>query len=106
MDPRIACIAVTVVGLVATLAATRGDRPRIAWIAKPIASLGFVALALVSGAAGTPYGRAVLVALVLGQARQARPDRVADGTRNPCRIGVGIGQELGDEKWIALGDPV
>jgi uncharacterized membrane protein YhhN len=35
------------------------------WIAKPVASTGFVAAALAGGALATPYGRAVAVALAL-----------------------------------------
>jgi uncharacterized membrane protein YhhN len=35
------------------------------WLAKPLASLGFVGLALAAGAGATPYGRGVLAALAL-----------------------------------------
>ena len=47
------------------LAERRGFRPGV-WVAKPLASAGFVALALARGAGDTPYGRWVLVALAFG----------------------------------------
>lgn len=46
------------------VAEARGSRVGV-WIAKPLASTGFVATALAAGALGSPYGRAVLGALVL-----------------------------------------
>lgn len=46
------------------LAEARGSRAGI-WICKPLASTGFVATALAAGATGSPYGRLVLLALVL-----------------------------------------
>jgi len=49
------------------LAEARGSRTGV-WLAKPLASVGFVALALACGAADTPYGRAVGVALGLSLA--------------------------------------
>jgi uncharacterized membrane protein YhhN len=57
-----AATAAAVGGLLA--AELRGARAWI-WIAKPLASLGFVSAALVSGALATAYGQTVLVALVL-----------------------------------------
>ena len=58
-------VAVTVLALVALLACERqGFRPG-AWIAKPLASTGFLWVALEAGATGSLYGRAVLGALVL-----------------------------------------
>ncbi|MEI8254799.1 MAG: lysoplasmalogenase [Deltaproteobacteria bacterium] len=42
----------------------RSDRRGI-WLAKPLASLGFVLTAIASGALETPYGHALLVALAL-----------------------------------------
>lgn len=60
----LACIAVTALGVAGLLRAeAQGDR-RAIWLTKPLASTGFVALALVLGAAATPYGRLVLAALV------------------------------------------
>jgi uncharacterized membrane protein YhhN len=47
------------------LAERRGQRAGV-WVAKPLASTGFVALALLRGAADSGYGRWVLAALVLG----------------------------------------
>lgn len=38
------------------------------WVAKPLASAGFIAVALLAGALDTPYGRLVLLGLVLGLA--------------------------------------
>jgi uncharacterized membrane protein YhhN len=49
----------------APFAEARGSRAGI-WIAKPLASAGFIATALAAGASETFYGRLVLVALVLG----------------------------------------
>jgi uncharacterized membrane protein YhhN len=54
---------VCAVGLV--LAERAGSRAGV-WIAKPLASTGFVAVALLRGAAGTGYGRWVLAGLALG----------------------------------------
>ncbi len=60
-----AALVVTVLALAALLAAEyRGERLGV-WLAKPVASGGFVALALTRGAVGTGYGRAVLIALGL-----------------------------------------
>ncbi|HVH06128.1 MAG TPA: lysoplasmalogenase [Myxococcota bacterium] len=52
-----------VVGL---LAAERAGSRAGVWVAKPLASAGFVLVALARGATGTTYGRWVLAALVLG----------------------------------------
>jgi uncharacterized membrane protein YhhN len=54
------CLAVA--GLL--LAEYRDSRPGV-WLAKPLASTGFVAVALVAGALGSDYGRWVLAALLL-----------------------------------------
>ena len=60
-----ACIAATALGVAALLVAEwRGPRA-LAFAAKPLASSGFVALALVLGAADHAPGRLVLAALVL-----------------------------------------
>ncbi|MGH0035818.1 MAG: lysoplasmalogenase [Myxococcota bacterium] len=51
--------------LVALLASGwRGLRPGV-WVAKPLASAGFIAAALACGATESPYGLAILTALVL-----------------------------------------
>ena len=56
----------TVAALGLLLAAeARGNRP-LAWVAKPVASAGFLALALARGAPESGYGRLVLAALALG----------------------------------------
>jgi uncharacterized membrane protein YhhN len=57
--------ATVVLVLLLLVAEERGARAGI-WVAKPLASAGFVATALAVGAGTTPYGRLVLVALVLG----------------------------------------
>jgi uncharacterized membrane protein YhhN len=57
-----AATVVAVIGLL--LAEYRGWRTGV-WIAKPLASTGFIAVALAAGALETPYGLAVTVALVL-----------------------------------------
>ena len=48
------------------LAAEQRRAQRAVWLAKPLASTGFVALALARGAGASGYGRLVLAALVLG----------------------------------------
>jgi uncharacterized membrane protein YhhN len=57
----------TLVGLcvLVVLWSERNNRPWGRRLFKPLASVGFVAFALVAGAAGTPYGRWVLTGLVL-----------------------------------------
>jgi len=56
---------VVLIGMALTLASRqRGHRLGI-WVFKPIASGGFIALALAAGALDTGYGQAVLVALCL-----------------------------------------
>ncbi len=57
-----AATVVAVIGLL--IAEYRGSRTGV-WIAKPLASTGFIAVALAAGALETPYGVAVTVALVL-----------------------------------------
>jgi uncharacterized membrane protein YhhN len=57
--------ALTVLAVLVLLAAAYRDARLGVWIAKPLASTGFVGAALAAGALETPYGRAVLVALVL-----------------------------------------
>jgi len=64
--PEAAAVAATAAGLGALLAAERRGARAGVWLAKPVASAGFVALALARGAAGTGYGRLVLLALVFG----------------------------------------
>src|SRR4051812_1667740 len=57
---------VTVLALVALLIAEgRGSRMGV-WLAKPVASAGFVAAAAASSVLGTPYGGRVLAAATLG----------------------------------------
>ena len=58
-------LAMTVTGLAATLIGERSNRP-LGLVAKPIASAGFVGLALTLGATETRYGRWILIALVFG----------------------------------------
>lgn len=62
MLPWVLLTGVAVAGLL--LAEARGSRAG-KWIAKPLASTGFVATALAAGATESAYGVAVLVALVL-----------------------------------------
>ena len=58
-------IAITLLALAALLLSEwRGSRSGV-WLAKPLASTGFVLTALAAGALSSAYGRAVLVALVL-----------------------------------------
>lgn len=58
-------VVATGVALAVLLWSTWQDRPRARWVAKPMASLGFLGVALASGALASGYGRAVLVAQVL-----------------------------------------
>lgn len=58
-------VLVTVASLAALLAFERRGFQRGVWIAKPIASAGFIGAAIAAGALGTTYGILVLVALAL-----------------------------------------
>jgi uncharacterized membrane protein YhhN len=60
----IAPIAATTCLVIALLVAERKASLRGVWITKPLASLGFVWVACVSGALSSPYGLTVLVALI------------------------------------------
>lgn len=60
----LAWILLTVVALAAVLYAERAQRPRIVWVAKPLASIGFIGAAVANGAFDTAYGNAVFLALV------------------------------------------
>jgi uncharacterized membrane protein YhhN len=59
-----AAAAITVLGVAWLLAAERSNSPA-RRVAKPLASAGFIAVALAAGAAESAFGRWVLVALVL-----------------------------------------
>jgi uncharacterized membrane protein YhhN len=63
---EIAAVLATLLALAALLLAESRASAAGVWVAKPLASTGFVVLALARGAAGTGYGRWVLAALVLG----------------------------------------
>ncbi len=66
MNPAVvAGVAATATGLAATLAAERTGRRRLRFVAKPAASVGFVVVALGSGALESGYGALILVGLVL-----------------------------------------
>jgi len=56
---------VTAAGLAGLLFAEARDNRRLAFACKPLASTGFLGAAVAAGAAETPYGRAILAALVL-----------------------------------------
>lgn len=56
----------TLVCLAALLVAERFESRTGRWIAKPLASAGFIATALAAGASDSRYGATVLAALVLG----------------------------------------
>lgn len=58
-------LAATLVGLAIFLYGEHRGQRGIVWIGKPLASLGFLALALGVGALGTPVGQALFAALVL-----------------------------------------
>jgi uncharacterized membrane protein YhhN len=57
--------AITVVAVAGLLFAQYRDARLGVWIAKPLASTGFIGAALAAGALGSTYGQAVLVALAL-----------------------------------------
>lgn len=61
----IICAAVTALGVVATLWGEATGRRAVHYIAKPIASTGFIAVAVLQSPFGHPYGIAVIVALAL-----------------------------------------
>lgn len=61
-----AAVTTTAAALVLLLAAERRGARALVWVAKPLASAGFLALALARGAPATGYGRLVLAALALG----------------------------------------
>ncbi len=56
---------ITLLGLLALLLAEHRESQWGKWLAKPLASVGFVAFGLAAGALESPYGIAVLVALLL-----------------------------------------
>jgi uncharacterized membrane protein YhhN len=58
-------VILTIAALAGLLVAEACDAHRLAAVCKPLASTGFVGAAVAAGALGTPYGRAVLAALVL-----------------------------------------
>lgn len=58
-------LAVTLLALAVLLFAERNDDQRLRWAVKPLASTGFIAFGLACGALESPYGIAVLIALVL-----------------------------------------
>ena len=64
-DSFVVFAVLTAVGLAGLLAAEYTGSRLWRWIAKPLASTGFVLAALTAGALSSRYGRAVLVALVL-----------------------------------------
>jgi uncharacterized membrane protein YhhN len=66
VSPTIAWgVALTVTGLAATLGAEWAQRRSLLFVAKPAASLGFLVVAVGSGAWDSSYGRWILVGLVL-----------------------------------------
>lgn len=60
--------AVTAVALAALLVAEWRGAKRVEWVAKPIASAGFIYAAVAHGALGSAYGRAILAGLGLSMA--------------------------------------
>jgi uncharacterized membrane protein YhhN len=64
-DWRLGLTLLTALAVAALVEAERREHRRAAWIAKPIASLGFVGVALAAGAADSAVGLWILVALVL-----------------------------------------
>ncbi|MCS5588114.1 MAG: lysoplasmalogenase [Porticoccaceae bacterium] len=58
-------VALTALCLVAILVAEYVKKHQVVWVAKPLASLGFIGAALANNALDSAYGQAVLVALLL-----------------------------------------
>jgi uncharacterized membrane protein YhhN len=58
-------VVLTLVALAVLLYADARESRPLRWVAKPLASAGFVGVALAGGALATPYGRVVLVGLAL-----------------------------------------
>jgi uncharacterized membrane protein YhhN len=58
-------IGVTAFFLIGLLVAEARNDQLVIWVCKPWASAGFVGAAVAAGALGSPYGRAILAALVL-----------------------------------------
>lgn len=65
MNPTIVSTLVCAVAVAALLVAERRESQAGKWLAKPVASLAFIAVALSVGAAGSDYGRLILLALTL-----------------------------------------
>jgi len=58
-------IALTAAALTVVLVAEAGGHRRVEWVAKPLASTGFLLAAWSNGALATPYGRGILAGLAL-----------------------------------------
>lgn len=63
--PELACLALVVIGCIATLVLDEAGRVKLAGMAKVSASLGFVGLAYQTGVPGLPAGAVLTLALVL-----------------------------------------
>lgn len=61
----VACSLLTALGVVTLLAAEAREHEPVRRVAKPLASAGFVGVALAQGALGSPFGRWILAALGL-----------------------------------------
>jgi len=57
-------ILLTIVALAVVLYAERTQRQPVIWVAKPLASVGFIGAAVANGAFETAYGNAVFMALI------------------------------------------
>lgn len=65
MTGYLAAALVCALATAALLYAEHRENQRLKWLYKPIAALAFIAAALFAGALETPYGRVVLIGLVL-----------------------------------------
>jgi uncharacterized membrane protein YhhN len=65
LELRNLSIVVCALAVMALLVAERRESQAGKWLAKPVASLAFIAVALASGAAATGYGQLILLGLVL-----------------------------------------
>lgn len=108
VDLAFVILGVMAVGLAGTLLAERAERRGAQLVAKPVASLAFVALAVASGATGSTYGLIVLAGLVLSLAgdvllvwRDARIFRAGIFAFLLAHLAYLAAFSIGDVDWVA-----
>ena len=83
----VAVVVVTAAALVLTLIADHRHWRAAEWLSKPIASAGFIVVAVLSDALGTPYGLAILAALALSFVGDVA--LIPRGRAGPFLLGLG-----------------